>query len=106
MGSVAFRESIGRFLMKEEQSGRCRRGISRGIQSTRDPFEFQKTSECTVVACRLHSLFLAGRILGVFACVAVEGPRRRHKLTKDYDKPGAVTHACNHSTETISQVED
>lgn len=42
MGSVAFRESIGRFLMKEEQSGRCRRGISRGIQSTRDPFEFQK----------------------------------------------------------------
>lgn len=39
--------------------------------------------------CRLHSLFLAGQILGVFACVAVEGSRRRHKLTKDYDKPGA-----------------
>lgn len=58
------------------------------------------------MACRLHSPFLAGRVLGVFACVAVEGSRRRDKLTKDYDKPGAVTHACNHSTETVPQVED
>lgn len=49
MGSVAFQESIGRFLMKEEQSARyrylshfSRREVSRGIQNTRDPPEFQR----------------------------------------------------------------
>lgn len=65
MGSIVFQESIGRFQMKEKQSGR------REIQSTRDPLEFQEHLNILLgVACRLHNLILAGGILVMFACAA------------------------------------
>lgn len=85
--SVAFQESSGRFLVKGEQNGRWLmlahfpiRGISGGIQSTRDHLELQE-----------HDLFLAGR---------------RDNLAEDYDEPVAVSYACNYSTEKESHIED